>query len=512
MRKEKIISIFVCMLATLSFSSAIPVVNNVLAGGGWGGGGCGGGGSGGGGGIIDPAPGGPFADPVEATDNDPDPNIVDVDITAQESPININGQTATLMTYNGYYPGPTIRIHSGNILRIHFLNALSYDGTNILGFTRGPTNIHVHGMRVSPEEPGDAAHIPVNPGQTRDYEYDTSMVVPGALNFYHNHVHGLTAEQYFSGLTGTILVEDENDLLANYETHVMMIKDITIQNGEPEPYSTMMDYMHGKEGNTIMINGQVNPVLGIHKGQVQRWHILNACNARFMKLSLTSHNMYLIGTDSGGLLDHPYQVPYLLLAPGERVDVLVKATQNSGTFKFKALPYNRMGNMLSPTITLMTVQYGGSTMNQNIPSSINPDAERLNIDTSQLVHRTVVLSMGQGRGYINGQDFDVDPYMIMSDSCTYEVWTVSVEGMMDHPFHMHVNHAQIIGYSGGDTGYKNIYLNTPSWKDTILIPKGGTVTLLMNISEITGMTMFHCHIVEHEDIGMMGMWHIMGME
>jgi FtsP/CotA-like multicopper oxidase with cupredoxin domain len=95
-------------------------------------------------------------------------------------------------------------------------------------------------------------------------------------------VHGLTAEQYFSGLTGCLVVEDENDLLAGYETHILVIKDITISGGEPAGYTSMMDYMHGKEGNVIMVNGQVNPVLSMHPGQVQRWRILNACNARFM--------------------------------------------------------------------------------------------------------------------------------------------------------------------------------------------------------------------------------------
>ncbi len=272
----------------------------------------------------------------------------------------------------------------------------------------------------------------------------------------------------------------------------------------------MMDYMHGKEGSIIMINGQVNPVLSMHPGQVQRWRILNACNARFMRLNLAQHNLQLIGTDSGGLLDHPYPISEIILSPGERVDLLVKATKTSGTYKLKSLPYNRMGSQLSPTITLMTVTYGGSTMNQNLPTVINPNAERPNIDLSQLPHRNIVLSMQGGRGYINNMDFDVEPYMIMSECETYEVWNVSVQGCMDHPFHMHVNHAQVLSITGGNTGYQTIYTTTPSWKDTILVPKGGMVSLLVDIADITGMTMFHCHIIEHEDIGMMGVWDIMG--
>jgi FtsP/CotA-like multicopper oxidase with cupredoxin domain len=114
-----------------------------------------------------------------------------------------------------------------------------------------------------------------------------------------------------------------------------------------------------------------------------------------------------------------------------------------------------------------------------------------------------------GRGYINGQDFDVDPYTIMSTVGTYEVWQISVAGGMDHPFHLHVNHAQVLSISGGDPAYASLYTQIPAWKDTIIVPKMGTITILVPIMDYTGMTMFHCHIVEHEDIGMMGMWHIM---
>jgi FtsP/CotA-like multicopper oxidase with cupredoxin domain len=125
----------------------------------------------------------------------------------------------------------------------------------------------------------------------------------------------------------------------------------------------------------------------------------------------------------------------------------------------------------------------------------------------------MVLSMRMGRGYINGQDFDVNPYTIMSTVDTYEVWQISVQGGMDHPFHFHINHAQVLSISGGDSGYNSLYTKAPAWKDTIMVPKmGGTIRLLVSIKDWTGMTMFHCHIVEHEDIGMMGMWHIMPAE
>jgi FtsP/CotA-like multicopper oxidase with cupredoxin domain len=149
---------------------------------------------------------------------------------------------------------------------------------------------------------------------------------------------------------------------------------------------------------------------------------------------------------------------------------------------------------------------------QAIPAVINADAMRLNPATLPIAaQRSLTLSMGQGNGYINGQDFDVDPYMIMSDLGTFELWTIYNNSGMDHPFHQHVNAAQVVSITGGDAGYRALYTSTPAWKDTVLVPKWGSVTLLLPVMDFAGMAMFHCHILEHEDIGMMGMWHLMGM-
>ena len=352
------------------------------------------------------------------------------------------------------------------------------------------------------------AHLSIYTGQIYNYEYDLSVHEPGTLTFYHPHSHGRVAEQYWSGLVGAIVTADETNVLAGFETHIMVLKDMTIASGVPEPYTSTMQYMNGKEGNWVMINGQLNPVLSIRPGQIQRWRIVNASNARFYKLSLQGHTLQAIGTD-GGLLDKPYAQTYILLSPGERVELLIKGSSTKGTYKFLSLPYSRMGGMSSPQITLLTLSCQGTSMNQALPSKINQAAMRLNIDTSMLPKRTMTLSMMMGRGYINGMDFDVSPYTIMSDVGTYEVWEIKNQSMMDHPFHQHVNAAQVLSISGGDSRYASFLTTTPAWKDVVIIPKMGSVKLLVPIMDYTGMTMFHCHIIEHEDIGMMGMWHIM---
>jgi FtsP/CotA-like multicopper oxidase with cupredoxin domain len=283
-----------------------------------------------------------------------------------------------------------------------------------------------------------------------------------------------------------------------------------------------MEYMHGKQGDLCTVNGQMNPALGIRPGEVKRLRILNASNARFYRLSLQGHTLHVIGTD-GGLLDKPYPVSEILLSSGERVDVLVKASATKGSYKLLALPYARQGNMTTPQITLMTIQVrsDATASSRVLPAVVNQGAEFLARDdehTRMLPHKQFVLSMGQGRGYINGKSFDVvdgdivsEMHMSVADADD-EVWEIVNQSGMDHPWHQHVNDGQIISVSGSGTAidaYARLMTLAPAWKDTIIVPKWGSVKFRLPIRDFTGMTMFHCHILEHEDIGMMGMWHIM---
>jgi FtsP/CotA-like multicopper oxidase with cupredoxin domain len=311
------------------------------------------------------------------------------------------------------------------------------------------------------------------------------------------------------------VVEDETNVLAGYETHILILKDLRLAGSEPEPYTSLMDYRIGKEGNIVMVNGQVNPVLPIRRGEVQRWRILNASTSRFYNLAFENHSLHLIGAD-GGLVDKPYPLSNILLSPGERIDILVKADQTPGTYRLLSLPYNRGGMMMMgmggntlQTVTLLTVSYDGASSNDGIPVAINPNAKRLNVNINSLPRRRLVLSMRMGRGLINGQDFALNPYTITSQVGTQEVWEIINQSSMDHPFHQHVNPAQILSINGGDLGYASLYTSLPAWKDTIIVPKmGGLVTMLVLVNDYTGKTVFHCHIVEHEDIGMMGIWEI----
>lgn len=500
-----------CGLLTFKASNAFSGMGG-MGGGGMGGGGCGGGGTS----IINPPPGALFKDPLEAANVSTTPGIVEVNLEAKTAQINVNGTIANLLTYNGSYPAPTIRVQNGDKLIVHLKNSLSMLGTNILGHDRDITNLHTHGLHVSPSGNSDNMMVMLMSGDTFTHEYDLSMQEPSSINFYHPHIHGSVAEQYWGGLAGALEVADDETLagkLSGFETHTLFLKDITLSGGAPEPYTSLMDYMHGKEGNTVMVNGQVNPVLPIRPGQVQRWRIINASNARFYKLSLEGHTLNVIGTE-GGLLDKPYSMPYLLLSPGERADILIKASLTAKNYRLLSLPYDRGCGNAGQQVTLLTMQCKGTRTTDAVPSTIDTGLTRINPPITKT--EKLYLSMMQMKGYINGISFQMlsdgtmQAAMIMSDLGTYEIWEIYNQSGMDHPFHQHVNGCQVLSISGGDSAYSSFYTKAPAWKDVVIIPKMGSAKILLPVMDYEGMSMFHCHIVEHEDIGMMGMWHIMG--
>ena len=496
-----------------------------MGGGGMGGGGMGGGGMGGGGmggvTIIDPPVGALLTQPKLLTNETSEAGVFQVTLDARRTPIAVNGTSANLLTYNGQFPGPMIRVRTTDRLRLKFHNGLPTDGaTNFLGHDTRITNMHTHGLHVSPGDNANGTHsdnmmVMLSPGESTVYEYDLSKHPAGNLNFYHPHIHGNVTDQMWGGLSGPLVIEDAQPMLASFQEKVLVLKDISLIGSNPAPHDSQTSYMHGLEGNTVMVNGQVNPRLQIAPGQIQRWRVVNACTARFFRLNLQGHAMYLVGTD-GGLLDRPYKITEILLAPGERLDLLVKADQKSASYKWLSQPYDRGGMSGQQQVTLMTLSYAGAKMNQSLPTVVNSAAKRitaasLGVDLSTLPRKQISLTMGHGAVGVNGITY-VDHehcFMTMSNTGTWEIWEITNPGGMDHPFHHHTNSAQVMSITGGDSGYTNLYTTTPSWKDVTIVPKAGKVELLMPVMDYAGMAMLHCHIIEHEDIGMMGVWHIM---
>ena len=431
--------------------------------------------------------------------------VLDISLNARYEAVNLAGQTAYLFSYNGQLPGPLLEAQPGDTVRIRFINNLPQ-----------PTNIHYHGLHVPPTGNADNIFLSIPSGETFTYEFTIPNNHPGGTFYYHPHRHGWVAEQVFGGLGGVFLIRGELDALPEIKAAqevFLFLKDFALDaNGRLlQPWH--MRQMWGREGPLVTANAQVNPTLSIPQLGLLRLRLVNASSSRFYRLTLEEHPLYLIATD-GISLSEPVALRELLLTPGERAEVLVRGEREPGQYRLLALPYNRgrMGMMgrgmmgrgmmgqsdWGSTRTLATLTYSGQVNPLPLPEQLIP-VETL--PEPQKLRRFILThSMAPGMGMvflINGKTFDHQRVDTQVSLNTVEEWEITNTGVMDHPFHLHTNPFQVISRNGQSESF-------PAWKDTILVRVGETVRIRVRFTDFTGKTVYHCHILDHEDLGMMG--------
>lgn len=399
------------------------------------------------------------------------------------------------ITVNGSTPGPTLRIRPGDHLRITLENRL---GT--------PTNLHTHGLHVSPTGSADNPFVEIAPGARHTYEIDVPRGHRSTLAWYHPHLHHHVAAQLFAGFFGAILVEGEDDQLAAngaIRQRLLLLQDTRPGTSAAAVTGTAMDeQMRGREGPLQLVNGLVLPELKVEAGTLERWRILNASPSRFYRLALEGHQLALVGTDGGAIL-RPLEHENLVLVPGERLDVLVRPDLN-GTFTLRSSGVERgqmgagMGGgamVVSPAVDLLRMSVGDRAAPVALPGPISSLEDVRSLEAVR--SREFVFDMRMMQLPIDGKQFDPGRIDIRASLSTVEDWTLRNVSPMDHPFHIHVWPFQVLETSS--TGRE-----PPAWKDVVNIPAGGWVRIRILFRDIPGKTVFHCHILDHEDMGMMG--------
>jgi FtsP/CotA-like multicopper oxidase with cupredoxin domain len=428
-------------------------------------------------------------------------SLVEATLKSTPANVNINGKNAQLLTYNSSFPGSVLRVREGDTVRLKYTNNLPE-----------VSNLHLHGLHISPSV--DQPMLEVKNAGSHVYEFELPKGSSGT-HWYHPHVHGNVAAQMAAGLAGAMIVtgplENMPELQAA-EEQVLLLKDLALVNGSPKRHD-MMDWMNGQEGSLLLVNGALKPILRAEKATL-RLRIINASNARYYNLKLENHPLYLIATD-GGFIEKPVALETLLLAPGERAEVLVRLTKE-GTFKLQNLPYDRgtmmmggmsgmggMGGMsmsgssdTQPT-TLMTVIAPSKPKPLPLPSSLMP-VEKLDLSKAVVIRRIEFSEqMMQAKFYLNKKSFDPNRTDFQGKLGTLEIWELHNKSDMDHPFHLHSYPFQIIDRNGRAEPYR-------AWKDVVNLKKNDLVRIAVPLRDFTGMTVYHCHVVEHEDRGMMG--------
>ncbi|MFS8055073.1 multicopper oxidase family protein [Rhizobium sp. BR 317] len=402
------------------------------------------------------------------------------------------GLDTRVLLYNG--GNPVIEAREGDRIEIDFRN----------GIPDQPTTVHWHGMPVPADQDGNPM-VPVAAGASQRYVFDLPQG-SAAPYWFHPHPHGHTAEQVYRGLAGIFLVKPEKDPIpAEYGDTILMFTDLRLAADGSIPENGMMDRMNGRVGDHVLVNGEKNPVLAVAKGEKRRLRLFNATNARFLRLSFENASMVLIGTD-GGLLEAPVALDELLLAPAERAELVV-AFDQPGPAKLTTLDYERgwmgPGKPEEAGMTLLTA---------NISDSPAPAMPALPAKLREIAplpapvkSRRFVLSesmSGMSMAFqINGASFDMNRIDEVMKRGDVELWEIVNKADMDHPFHVHGTQFQIVEYEKDGKVTKAPYR---SWKDTVNVVSGQTVRFLIR-QDMPGQRMYHCHILEHEDLGMMGL-------
>jgi FtsP/CotA-like multicopper oxidase with cupredoxin domain len=419
---------------------------------------------------------------------------LELELAAAPTTVVIDGAAVQAITYNGTLPGPTLRLKRGDRVSLRFVNGLG-----------APTNLHTHGLVVSPEGASDNVFVMIDSGATHDYEYVLGADHPPGVFWYHPHHHGISAEQLFGGLYGAIIVEDETPIEVARE-RVLVVSDIGFDAAGALDLASNMTRMQGREGGVVMVNGQVGGTMLARPGERERWRIVNACSSRYLRLRLDGQSLTLLGID-GGRYDEPRPVEEVVLTPGNRADLLV--TMAAGAAILRTLPFDRgsagMGTPASNTtgadLATLTVAGDGGVEVSPIPSQPTQRDLRLEAVTGA---RTITLAMGGGGGMgggmrftIDGKEFDHERIDTEVAAGAIEEWEIVNTSTMDHPFHLHVWPMQLVEMNGAA-------VSGVDYRDVVPVPANGRAIVRLAFEGITGKTMYHCHILDHEDQGMMG--------
>ncbi len=420
----------------------------------------------------------------------------------------VGGFRLYMRSYDGMIPGPTLRVRPGDTLRIRLVNDLppNRDTTPMdlsIPHHFNTTNFHFHGSHVSPEGIADNVLRVMEPGQTYDVEIPIPADHTRGTYWYHPHHHGGADVQMASGMVGAIIVEGdfaEVPEIANAVERTLVLGQVVFdRHGMIERFETVFP-----EGATrfLTVNGQREPVIQMRPGEVQRWRLLHAGYQDDLFLDLEQHGFTIIAFD-GIALSAMRRTDRLLMAPGQRADILVRGG-DPGTYRLQAMPYDQ--GYPSPTGLLAHLVVAGERMTMPFPTALPPGPLRT-IDDAEITNRRELVfsarvpqteAAAEFREFsfmIDGKLFDhdrVDQRIILG---AVEEWTIKNLHIHDHVFHIHTNPFQVTRINGQPT--------EPTWRDTAVVPAMGSLTFRSRFLDYTGKFMLHCHMMNHEEMGMM---------
>ena len=475
------------------------------------------------------------ATPANSSGNEPDIEIA-LRAVADEMPI-FSGEKTKVWRYQGEvmrgpddalavipdsYLGPIFNVQAGQTIRIHFTNELPE-----------PSIVHWHGLHVPVAADGHP-RLAIEPGET--YVYDFTVADRAGMYWYHPHPHGRTGMQVYAGMAGLFIIRDKNEaalgLPSSHYDLPIVLQDRIFDEKNQLVYggNGMMDQMMGFLGDQLLINGKIDFSLSVET-RPYRLRLLNGSNSRIYKLAWDDGSpLTIIGTD-GGLLEKPVEREYITLAPAQRIELWADFSGDEVGHErnLVSLPFDAYGGTSGYQVLPVKVEKAVQ-VTATLPENLSTIAQH---DIGQAVNRrsprAIEMAMGSRmRWSLNGRTFEMDAvaYDEIVQLGDLEIWEFSNRsgggmgmGMMNealpHPMHVHGLQYQIVereidasGRSVWET-LKDGFVDE-GWHDTVLVLPGERVKIALKFEDFTGLYLYHCHNLEHEDMGMMRNYRVDG--
>jgi suppressor of ftsI len=446
--------------------------------------------------------------------------------------VNENGRDA--FAYEGETVAPVIRASPGDTLRITYVNKLPMKSAETCAVNpcMDMTNLHFHGLTVSPNSPqDDVLTMLAKPGQVLHYSVEIPSDHPPGLFWYHTHPHGESHRQALDGMSGAIVIEG----MERYVPEVQHLRErVIVVRGRSIEHDPNADELRrhveipsktcGGEAEApeeiFTVNGALRPQIEIAPRERQFWRVVNASADRYLDLQLDGGLFEIVALDGMPLAYHDPQYPtrttsHVLLAPAGRVEAIVTgpALSTRGALRTLCVDTGPVGDP-NPGMVL-------ADLIQPSPERASPD-QRTPYPRPEPTHAseprpplykpidlrtvkklspsfTVIFTEDKNGFYINGKKFAMDAEPMTSVRVgVYQHWRILNRTAELHPFHIHQVHFLSYAENG-------VPLAHPAWLDTVNVPVGGSVDVILDFTDpvIKGMAVFHCHLLNHEDKGMM---------
>jgi FtsP/CotA-like multicopper oxidase with cupredoxin domain len=355
--------------------------------------------------------------------------------------------------------------------------------------------MHLHGLAVSPRGNSDNPFLTVAPGDTQDYVIHVPADHAPGLFWYHPHPHGASDTQTRNGMSGALVVEgllDSFPTLRGVRERILLLKDLQVERGR-------VAHLGIGKNDVRTINGVADPVIVLRPGETELWRIANVGADVYYQLSLEGHRFDVLARD-GHLLTHIEPVDTIVLSPGARVEALVTGgAPGTHLLRDGDIDTGPAGNQYAGTVMATVRVEGRPARPAIVPATLRPVEDLREKITNR---RTIVYSESKDGDtfFIDGRTFDMHRTDIRVKLGAVEEWTIRNDADELHSFHIHQAPFQVTEING-------VSQTPDGYRDIVDVPIGGSVKVVIPFTNpvIVGRFVYHCHILSHEDKGMMAM-------